>query len=87
MRSLTRYILIMVSKFCEDNNLSFSEFARKADISKAWLSKLRHTDADLTLETASKILNVMDYELQVNKKEKKTTKISRLKKVVKCQSI
>lgn len=90
---ITNEILSIIRSYANQKNISLSEFGRRADVSKAWLSKLKHTDANLSVETASNLLNEAGYKLEVVKRrssqgEKETKKkvTSRLKKVIECQN-
>lgn len=60
----------------KDKKISLSEFARQSGVSKAWLSKLYNSDANLSMATAAKILDFLGYKFEVKK-----TSGSRLRKV------
>ena len=62
---ITTQILNIIRYKANEEDMSISSYGRKAGISKAWLSKLMHTDANLSIETASKLLDVADYELKI----------------------
>lgn len=47
--------------------MTVSEFGRRAGVSKAWLSKLKNTDANLSIETAEKLLHAAGYKLNISK--------------------
>ncbi|MFW6242953.1 MAG: helix-turn-helix domain-containing protein [bacterium] len=75
---LTTQILTIIRAVANNENITISEFARKAGISKSWISKLQNTDANLSLETATHLLDVVGYELVIKKKHKKNKIESRL---------
>lgn len=88
MRSpLTSQILQIIRTYAYKEDITVSEFGRKAGVSKAWLSRLKNTDANLSIETAEKLLHAAGYKLIVSKGttasveedkkiEKKSSKIS-----------
>lgn len=99
---VTKQTLEIIRTYAYKHEMSLSEFGRRAGVSKAWLSKLQHTDANLSIETAADLLSAAGYTLKVQKggghpvtpekndkpEEKKEGKIkSRLKKVAECQNI
>lgn len=66
--SINEDILSLIRTYAYNNNLSMSEVGRRAGISKAWLSKLKNSDANLSLETAERILNTLGYSLEIQKR-------------------
>ena len=66
--SINEDILSLIRTYAYNNNLSMSEVSRRAGISKAWLSKLKNSDANLSLETAERILNTLGYSLKIQKR-------------------
>lgn len=66
--SINEDILSLIRTYAYNNNLSMSEVGRRAGISKAWLSKLKNSDANLSLETAERILNTLGYSLKIQKR-------------------
>lgn len=94
---VTKEILELIRTYAHREGISLSEFARRAKISKAWLSRLKNHDANLSLETATYLLDVVGYRLSVQKKggstasvsktKEVTAKRSRLRKVVECQNM
>ena len=86
---MTKKIIDIVKNYSEKKNISISEFGRRAGVSKAWLSRLQNTDANLSVETASRLLNSAGYELQIVKKSGTTANEykSRLKKVAKWRNM
>ena len=80
---LTRQVLQLIREYIDANKISMSEFGRQAGVSKAWLSKLKNTDANLSLDTAINLLHFIGYTLILTKDNKLTASIqkSRLKKV------
>lgn len=84
----TKTILNIIRSNAYNENISMSEFARRAGVSKAWLSKLKHTNANLSIDMAVRLLDVAGYSLKLSKNNTKTSKqVSRLRKVVECQDI
>lgn len=59
----TTDIIKIVRTYAYQNGMSMSEFAKKAGISKAWLSKLKHGDREISLQLAEKILHAAGYEI------------------------
>lgn len=85
---LTRQILQLIREYIDANKISMSEFGRQAGVSKAWLSKLKNTDANLSLDTAVDLLHFIGYTLKLTRdgqteglSEEATITKSRLKKV------
>jgi transcriptional regulator with XRE-family HTH domain len=66
--SINEDILSLIRTYAYNNNLSMSEVGRRAGISKAWLSKLKNSDANLSLETAERILNTLGYSFKIEKR-------------------
>jgi transcriptional regulator with XRE-family HTH domain len=94
---ITNEILSIVRTKAHEKGLSLSEYGRRSGVSKAWLSKLKHTDANFSVETATNLLRAAGYDLKVVKrsssqastmvkKEVKSSQRSRLKKVIECQN-
>lgn len=65
---ITKQILGIIRNYVYQNEISMSEFARRAGISKSWLSKLKHTDANLSIDTAFNLLNEAGYTMKIEKK-------------------
>ena len=66
-QDITKDVLGLVRKFIKENKISLSEFARRSGVSKAWLSKLYNSDANLSMATATKILDFLGYKFEVKK--------------------
>ena len=66
--AITKDILQIIRSAAYKQGISISEFGRRAGISKAWISKLQHTEANLSLETAVNLLKAAGYELKITKK-------------------
>lgn len=64
---ITNEILNIIRTHAYKEDMTISEFGRQAGVSKAWLSKLKNTDANLSVETAEKLLNAAGYKLNVSK--------------------
>lgn len=59
----TRDVIRIVRTYAYKNGLSMTAFAKQADVSKAWLSRLRHGRGDLSLEYATRMLEAAGYKL------------------------
>ena len=66
--AITKEILQIIRTAAHRQDISLSEFGRRAGVSKAWISKLQHTEANLSLETAVNLLRAAGYDLKVVKK-------------------
>lgn len=77
---LTRQVLRKVREYMKAEKMSMSEFARQTGVSKAWLSKLKHTDANLSLNTAQDLLHYMGYTLRLTREGSVAINKSRIKK-------
>lgn len=64
---LTRQVLQKIREYMAAEKMSLSEFGRQTGVSKAWLSKLKHTDANLSLNTAQDLLHYMGYTLKLTR--------------------
>jgi len=62
---ITKEILQVIRSAAHQQDISLSEYGRRAGISKAWVSKLQHTEANLSLETAVGLLNAAGYDLKI----------------------
>lgn len=63
--SLTKRILKLIREYIKANKISMSEFGRQSGVSKAWLSRLKNYDANLSLDTAESLLKNIGYKLEV----------------------
>lgn len=81
--TITTEILNMVRTHAYKEDISISEFGRKTGISKAWLSKLKNTDANLSVGTAEKLLAAMGYKLNITKKKSAAININNISKEAK----
>ena len=77
---LTRQVLKLIREYINAEKISMSEFARQTGISKAWLSKLKNSDANLSLDTAQDLLHYMGYTLKLTREGSCSIQPSRLKK-------
>lgn len=84
---LTRQVLRKVREYMKAEKMSMSEFARQTGVSKAWLSKLKHTDANLSLNTAQDLLHYMGYTLRLTREGSVSINKSRIKKYATKQHI
>lgn len=84
---LTRQVLRKVREYMKAEKMSMSEFARQTGVSKAWLSKLKHTDANLSLNTAQDLLHYMGYTLRLTREGSVSINKSRIKKYATKQRI
>ena len=71
---LTRQVLQKIREYMAAEKISMSEFARQTGVSKAWLSKLKHTDANLSLNTAQDLLHYMGYTLRLTREGMKISR-------------
>lgn len=78
---LTRQVLQKVREYLAAEKMSMSEFARQTGVSKAWLSKLKHTDANLSLNTAIDLLHYMGYTLKLTREGSFHINQSRIKHI------
>lgn len=78
---LTRQVLQKIREYMKAQKISMSEFARQTGVSKAWLSKLKNTDANLSLNTATDLLHYMGYTLKLTREGSISILPTRLKKV------
>lgn len=81
---LTNEILKIIRTHAYKEDITVSDFGRKAGVSKAWLSRLKNTDANLSIETAEKLLHAAGYKLTISKGT--TASIEEDKKVEKTAS-
>lgn len=80
---LTRQVLQKVRDYMAAQKMSMSEFGRQTGVSKAWLSKLKHTDANLSLNTAQDLLHYMGYTLRLTREGSFNIAPSRIKRYAK----
>lgn len=59
----TKDVIKIVRTYAYQNGMTLSEFARKAEVSKSWISRLRHEDAEISLLVAQKMLNAAGYKI------------------------
>ena len=83
---LTRQVLQKVREYMAAEKMSMSEFARQTGVSKAWLSKLKHTDANLSLNTAQDLLHYMGYTLRLTREGSIYINKSRMRKYARLAS-
>ena len=65
--------------------MSMSEFARKAGVSKAWLSRLQHTDANLSIEMANRLLDIAGYKIIIKDNFNRSSRLKYNNLVIACQ--
>lgn len=58
-------IIRIVRTYCYQNQITVTEFARRADVSKSWISRLKNEDADISLELAKQMLDTAGYKIIV----------------------
>lgn len=81
LQPTTQDIIKIVRTYAYQSGMSMSEFAKKAGVSKAWLSKLKHGDREISLQLAEKILNAAGYTIilkhghDVTEADKKTYEV------------
>ena len=67
-RSLLNQILQIIDIYCSGNGLSLGQFAEKAGVSKAWISRLNNeNNKHLSVEVAVKLLDVTGYKMKISK--------------------
>ncbi|MNC06251.1 hypothetical protein D3C81_816130 [compost metagenome] len=59
----TKDIVKIIRTYAFQNGMTLTEFARKAEVSKSWISRLRHEDAEISLLVAQKMLNAAGYKI------------------------
>lgn len=59
----TKDIIKIVRTYAYQNGMTLTEFARKAEVSKSWISRLRHEDAEVSLLIANNMLETAGYKL------------------------
>ena len=87
MNSLTKEVLQIVRDFIREENISMSEFAKMADVSKAWLSKLQYTDANISIEMANRLLDAAGYRIIIKDNFNRKGRLKRNNLVIACQNI
>lgn len=83
--AVTNEILQIIRTHAYKKEMTISEFGRRAGVSKAWLSKLKNTDANLSLETAEKLLSAAGYKLSITKKSSTASNTKNISKEAKIQ--
>lgn len=61
----TKDIIRIVRTYAYQNGITVTEFAREADVSKSWISRLKNEDADISLELAKQMLSTAGYKIIV----------------------
>lgn len=61
----TKDIIKIIRTYAYQNGLTLTEFARKADVSKSWISRLKNEDAEISLLIATNMLEAAGYKLIV----------------------
>jgi len=69
----TKDIIKIVRTYAYQNGMTLTEFARKAEVSKSWISRLRNEDAEISLNVARKLLNTAGYKIVVKHQSQLTT--------------
>lgn len=69
----TKDIITIVRSYAYKNGMSMSEFAEQADVSKAWLSKLKTQDREISLHLAEQLLDAAGYKIVVKHQSKLTS--------------
>ena len=62
---ITSQVLQMIRTYAYDRGMSLSELSRHTGVSKAWISRLQHEDANLSLDTATELLASIGYRLEI----------------------
>ena len=75
-------ILKIVKQYLNENKISLSQYAKEANISKAWLSRLfSENNKQISFDLAQRLLNVSGYKLKIINSEIVISKIKRLGKI------
>lgn len=61
----TKDIVRIVRTYAYQNGITITQFAKKADVSKSWISRLKNEDAEISLPLAKQLLNTAGYKLIV----------------------
>jgi transcriptional regulator with XRE-family HTH domain len=61
----TKDIVRIVRTYAYQNGITITEFARKADVSKSWISRLKNEDAEISMQLARQMLEAAGYKLIV----------------------
>lgn len=61
----TKDIIAIIRSYAYKNGLSMSDFAQKAGVSKAWISKMKNEDREISLHIAEQLLEASGYKLIV----------------------
>lgn len=59
----TKDIIRIVRTYAYQNGITITEFAKKADVSKSWISRLKNEDAEISLQLAKQLLDVAGYKI------------------------
>ena len=71
----TTNILNIIEDYCLKNDLSITAYAKLANVSKAWLSRLMNNPSKkISLKIAEQLLNVAGYHLVIQKESAIITK-------------
>ena len=66
----TKDIIRIVRTYAYQNGITITEFAKKADVSKSWISRLKNEDADITWELAKQMLDTAGYKVIIKHQSK-----------------
>lgn len=69
----TKDIITIVRSYAYKNGMSMSEFAEQAGVSKAWLSKLKTQNREISLHLAEQLLDAAGYKIVVKHQSKLTS--------------
>ncbi|MDF2534280.1 MAG: hypothetical protein K0R18_437 [Bacillales bacterium] len=59
----TKDIIRIVRTYCYQNGITVTQFAKKADVSKSWISRLKNEDAEISLQLAKQLLGAAGYKV------------------------
>ena len=75
-------ILKIIINFCHENEISVSAYAKRAGISKSWISRLMtEKNKKISLQVAQDLLLVSGHTLKITKAGIQVKKINRLGKL------
>lgn len=61
----TKDIVRIVRTYAYQNGITITQFAKKADVSKSWISRLKNEDAEISLHLAEQLLSAAGYKIIV----------------------
>ncbi|AEO93922.1 CII-like regulator [Bacillus phage G] len=59
----TKDIIRIVRTYAYQNGITITQFAKKADVSKSWISRLKNEDSEISLQLAKQLLETAGYKI------------------------